>query len=143
MTKSEDIGFQIKLINDLLTKKANQNLEKYGLTISQFQVLHFLHQRKRLKTSPKDLEVFFEVSSPTMSGILKRLETKGFVTTEFDNKDRRVKHVYLTTKERRLFYYMKSSRKDTENVITRGITEAEQEQLKSLLGRVYDNINSF
>ncbi|ULQ58722.1 MarR family transcriptional regulator [Brucepastera parasyntrophica] len=142
MKHFDDIGFQIKRISDSMSKKANHDLEKFGITFSQFQILFFLHQRKRIKTSQKDLENHFEVSSPTISGILKRLESKGFITTEFDDQDKRVKHIYLTQKERKLFYQMKSSRGDMEKTLTRNFTEPEVWELKALLEKVYENVNS-
>ena len=53
MAKIVDIGFRIKKINDLLCKKADETMQKMGVTFSQHHALVYLHQKENQTTTLK------------------------------------------------------------------------------------------
>lgn len=48
--------------------------------------MSFIYRKENFTTTQKDLEIFLDVSHPTINGILKRLEEKKFITTEMTKK---------------------------------------------------------
>lgn len=140
MCPSDDIGFLLKLINECIEKNANQALKPFDLTLSQARILFYLHDHQDATTSQKDLEEFFEVSHPTIIGILNRLEGKGFIRSEHCSKDKRVKSIFLTDKGGKVFCSMDHFRKNNEENMLQDLTDNQIKELKSLLKIVYKNI---
>lgn len=86
-------GFLIKQINDILEKKGNQEMEMFGITMSQHSVLMFLDI-----LDFKELERKLHVAQSATARIVKRLEQKDLVEVVMNLQDRRAKQVRLTKK---------------------------------------------
>jgi len=140
MCQSDDIGFFIKLIHECIEKKANHTLKAFDLTLSQARILFYLHDHQDAQTSQKDLEDFFEVTHPTIIGILNRLERKGFIRSESNSKDKRVKNIFLTDQGGQIFCSMDHFRETTEENMLRDLTNDQIKELQSTLKTVYKNI---
>lgn len=136
----EDIGFIARLIHDYIDREINNQMKPYDITMSQSKILMFLRSRIGRKTTQKEIEDFLGVSHPTTVGLLKRLETKGFIYTETDPEDHRMKLVVLTEKDQELGRRMYECRLRTDKSLTAGMTEEEVQELKRLMGKVRDNI---
>lgn len=135
-----DIGYLLKVIQENTERHANQLFKPVDLTSSQVRVLKYLRGRGGERTTQRELQQYLKVSHPTVVGIVQRLESKGFVRTEFDGEDKRNKYLYLTEKEAELFEQMKSSHENLEHLLTRGMTKEQIEHLKELLTIVYENV---
>ena len=140
MCPSDDIGFLLKLINECIEKNANQALKPFDLTLSQARILFYLHDHPETLTSQKDLEDFFEVTHPTIIGILNRLEGKGFIWSEHSSTDKRVKNIFLTDKGDNVFVSMDHFRKTNEENMLQDLTDKQIKEFKTLLKIVYKNI---
>ena len=92
----DSLGLLIKQINESLQKDANKKLEKQNLTLTQVGLITELGQKSNATATMKELEALLSVSQPTVVGIVKRLEQKGFVECFESPEDRRVKIVRLT-----------------------------------------------
>ena len=68
----KDVGYFIKNINDRLKVRADADLKSYNLTLAQSRVLAFLNNQGGSATQ-KEIEVFLEVSHPTVVGIVSRM----------------------------------------------------------------------
>lgn len=123
-----------------MAKIANQKLQPLGLTLSQSRFLDFLRNRKGEETSQRDFELHFEVSHPTATGIIKRLEEKGLIVTKSDENDRRKKLIELTPAETACYNKVREYRKEIEQVLTRDISDTEMNELRRLLNKLYHNI---
>ena len=82
----QDLGFYLKRISETLEKLNAAELRENGLTKTQSRVLDFLESRPGKTATQRDMEIFFAVSHPTVTGIVKRMEARGLVSTE--TKDR-------------------------------------------------------
>ncbi|HAM31832.1 MAG TPA: MarR family transcriptional regulator [Erysipelotrichaceae bacterium] len=91
-------GFLIKQINDILEKKGNQEMEMFGITMSQHSVLMFLDSTPDHVLDFKELERKLHVAQSATAGIVKRLEQKDLVEVVMNLQDRRAKQVRLTKK---------------------------------------------
>ena len=92
------IGAKLRTLSAAFAQEANRRTAEVGLTGSQaFFVGYLIHHRDQ-PVYPRDLEREFEFSHPTVSGILSRLEKKGFVTFRAGETDRRRKQILVTEK---------------------------------------------
>ena len=118
------------------------DLEDMELTSSQGLVLGFLARRREQTVSPGDIGKHFGLSHPTVTGILQRLEAKGFVAYAPDPADRRKKRVFATERALDCFARIQERFLETEARLTAGMTETEQAQLLALLDRVIENMGA-
>lgn len=135
-----DIGFLLKVIQENTERHANRIFKPVDLTSSQVRVLKFLRESGRESASQKEIEEYLHVSHPTVVGIVQRLEHKGFVRSEFNGQDKRQKYVYRTEREEELFRQMHNSHRELENLLTKGMSEEQIQDLRELLKIVYDNV---
>ena len=118
-----------------------ENLEKMDLTASQGRLMAFLFHRGDRPTYAKDIETVFRLTHPTVSGLLSRLEQKGFIALETDPKDRRSKRIVLLEKGRACQERMHQQIMENEERIVRGFTPEEREQFLTLLRRAIENVH--
>ena len=77
--ESKDCGILLKQINDHIAQRANHALRENDLTLSQLRYLEYLDGKADVPF--KELERHFQVSKPTVAGILARLAGKGLIDT--------------------------------------------------------------
>lgn len=135
----KDIGYFIKNINDKLKVKADADMKRYGLTLSQSRVLAFLHENGGIATQ-KEIEVFLKVSHPTVVGIVSRMEQNGYVVCRIGENDKRNKMVELTRKAEELGADMENSILDNEKMLLSSLSEADVEHLREMLLVMYNNL---
>ena len=75
----ENLEFYFKRINDALISYVNNELKDLELTFSQMEVLQFLCERKNQEIYQKDIERHFNLTHPTVIGILRRLQSKDLI----------------------------------------------------------------
>ena len=114
-------------------------LEKMELTASQGHIMGFLAHRDA-PPCPRDIEQEFNLSHPTVSGLLSRLEKKGFIEFRPDEKDRRCKRIYVLEKGLELDETMRQTILKTEAQMVEGFSEEEKAQFSALLNRAIDNL---
>ena len=114
-------------------------LEKMELTAAQGRIMGYLAHCKE-PPCPRDLETEFQLSHPTVSGILSRLEQKGFIELRTDPDDRRCKRIYVLPKGKECHALMHETIQETERRIVDGFTPEEQEQFADLLQRAITNM---
>ena len=136
----DNIGFLIKLINEVLERKMNHDLESFRLTGSQLNVLTYLMVQGEEKTTIRDIQHRLDISHPTAAGLVKRLEQKGFVQTYIDPSDRRARIVRIEPSAQSAFNENTNSAVEMDDVLMKGLSPEERDQLHDLLLRVYANI---
>ncbi|WP_445593780.1 MarR family winged helix-turn-helix transcriptional regulator [Bacillus velezensis] len=91
---------QINQCARLITKKANERLEPFGLYSSQWSILYCLKTIGPM--TQKEIWSYLNVEAPTVTRTIKRLEENGWIQRE-QGEDKREKLVVLT-KEAELKY---------------------------------------
>lgn len=114
-------------------------LEKMELTAAQGHIMGYLAHVKA-PPCPRDIENEFHLSHPTVSGLLSRLEQKGFISLQTDPEDRRVKRIYILPKGQECHDRMHRVIQENESRMVEGFTEAEREQFAALLTRAIRNM---
>jgi len=134
-------GHLIRILHWCCDQEMTENLEKMDLTASQGQLLTFVFHRGDRPTYAKDIEMSLRLSHPTVSGLLSRLEQKGFLTLETDPKDRRSKRIVLLEKGKTCQARMRQLLAEHEARLVRGFTPEEREQFQDLLQRAIQNLH--
>lgn len=134
------IGFVVKQINNLYEKDLNEKLKKLGVTSSQCAVLNYLFHTNKDEVNQRDVERALSLKNPTVTGILKRLDEKGFVLCVPNAKDKRRKNIYLTEKAYDIQRRMEFDRRKLDKQLTRGMTKREIASLARGLRKVLHNI---
>lgn len=135
----KDVGYLIKNIHEKLKVKADADLKRYNLTLTQSRVLAFLNSQGG-QTTQKEIEVFLEVSHPTVVGIISRMEQNGYVTSWIDENDKRNKNVKLTKQAEALGMDMEQNIHDTEKKILASLSEEDVAHLREMLLVIYKNL---
>lgn len=140
MQRIFDCGFLIKQIHDCIARYADNDLRNSGLTLMQNRVILSLHMSSNNTKSLKELEKEFNVSQPTMAGIIRRLCNKGYVITFGDALDKRIKHVQLTSSGIDCYNDAQKHIDKMEAKLLSNLSEEEQIQLRQLLLKVLNTI---
>ena len=140
MRERRTIGFLFKQINNVYEKEFNNRLRKLGITSSQCEVLDFLLQSSKDQVTQRDIERALNLKNPTVTGLLKRLDEKGFILSVPSGKDKRCKNIYLTEKAYDIQRRMEMERKKLDKMLTLGMTKKEIDALYKMLNRVLYNI---
>lgn len=141
MQKRRTIGFLFKQINNVYEKEFNNRLRKLGITSSQCAVLDYLFTSGKEEITQRDIEKALSLKNPTVTGLLKRLDEKGFILAVPSNKDRRCNNIYLTEKAFDIQKRMENDRKKLDKMLTLGMNKKEVEALEKMLDRVLYNID--
>lgn len=118
----------------------NEGLKKYDLTKSQRDVLGYLHFTDKEVVIQKDIEEHFHISNPTVTGILNRLEQKGFIERKHDPKDKRVRTIVLTQKEQDLHEDTENQIRIMESKFSDALGEEKRKQLLEILKELAQNL---
>ena len=143
MHTERPLGGYLRAISNALSQDMQQQTEQLELTSSQGMFLHHIWKRKQidgLDTYPKDLEEFFYIKHPTVSGILQRMEAAGFVSLKASQSDKRCKAIHLTQKALDAHAQIEAHIQASEERLTRGMSEQERQLLRQLLKRSADNL---
>lgn len=141
MCENEDIGFYVKLISKKMDQHMNEGLKKYDLTKTQQDVLGYLHHTDKKVVIQKDIEEHFHISNPTVTGILNRLEQKGFIERKNDVSDKRVRTIVLTQKEQLLHNDIENQIRSMESKFDSVLGDEKKEELLEILKLVAQNID--
>ena len=88
----------------------------------------------------RDVEEVFQLSHPTVSGLLSRLEKKQFLELRTDKADRRVKRIYILPKGRDFLDRIRQVIDANEERLIRGFSEEEAARFASYLNRAIQNM---
>lgn len=118
----------------------NQRLMELDLTTAQGHTIGYVTHAKEPPCA-RDIETAFGLSHATVSGILSRLEAKGFIEQRPDPDDRRIKRIYLMEKGHACSQAIACHIRETERSMAAGFSDSELAQFRGFLSRAIDNLN--
>ena len=144
MPLNEKIGFQIYMLNCAMKARKNRDFEDLDLTSSQADVLNFVwhNEKKGQPIQQVDIERRFSLSNPTVTGLIQRLEAKGFVTRAVSEKDKRCKYLYTTELTTKIYAFAEQKRIEMQSLLMQDFSEEEKEEFSRLLGKALNKIRS-
>ncbi len=132
-------GHLIRILHWCTDQAMTAALEKMELTAAQGHIMGFL-SRQPQPPCPRDVEEEFHLSHPTVSGILSRLEQKGFIQLQTDPNDRRCKRIYIQPKGQECHLTMHQTIQTNESRLVQGFTPEEKELFADFLQRAIANM---
>lgn len=132
-------GHLIRVLGNCTQQTMTAALASMELTSTQGRIMGFITHRQSPPCS-RDIEEAFQLSHPTVSGILSRLEQKGFIEFRPDETDRRCKRIHPLAKGLALQETMHQIIAANEEKLVEGFTEAEKQLFSQLLTRAIDNM---
>lgn len=137
--REKHYGPKLRMLFSMIDQQINASLEDMELTCSQGHVMGFVMYQKEMPC-PRDVEEAFGLSHPTVSGLLSRLEKKGFVQLIPDAHDRRCKRIRVLPKGIECMDRLHTCIRATEENLVAGFTPEERELLFQLLDRAICNL---
>ncbi|MGN0145261.1 MAG: MarR family winged helix-turn-helix transcriptional regulator [Clostridium sp.] len=128
-------------IRNVFKKIGNKNLKELNLTSSQMNVLLYIFNNLDSEINQKDIEKNLYLKNSTVTDILNRLESKGFVSRTASEKDGRYKKIILADKGEDVREIIIHKALIFEKYFTKGMSKGEAEMLFELLEKVLKNIS--
>jgi DNA-binding MarR family transcriptional regulator len=93
-----DILVKIRKIIRSINLESKRIEKKYGISIPQLMCLQFLSKQEDYQSTASRLKDYLMLNASTVTGILKRLESRGLIAKLPNAKDRRATLIALTAK---------------------------------------------
>lgn len=135
---SKKIGFLIKQVFYLHEQQLNNCFKEFGLTASQTFTLIFLFKSREqgLTINQKDIEKELDISNPTVTGILNRLEAKGLIERVPCRHDARAKNIEVTSKALELDKQLRAAFGQADEKLVSSLSKEEVDNLHEYLIRI-------
>ena len=122
LTESIRFGFLIHDVSRLRRIVIDRALKPVGITRSQWWVLSFLGRRDGMTQTA--LAADLDLTKVAIGGLLDRMESSAFVERRPDQRDGRIKRVYLTPVGTRFLGTIRANIQEVEREILADIDEA-------------------
>lgn len=132
------IGFLIKQVYFMNQAQLNTMFAQFDLTASQTFTLIYLfraHEQGRV-INQREIERDMDISNPTVTGILNRLEHKGLIERKTSTKDARIKYIEVTDKALELDKVLKRKFSENEKQLVSNLTKEDVQQLARILEKI-------
>ena len=136
---SPHYGHLLRHLHSCTDQAMSNALASMELTAAQGHIMGFITHREQPPCS-RDIEEAFHLSHPTVSGLLSRLEKKGFIEFRTDENDRRCKRIFILPKGMELEETMHATILSIEARLVQDFTDEEKEQFRQLLLRAIGNM---
>lgn len=135
---NKKIGFLIKQVHNLQEQRLNKKFERFGLTGAQtFTLVNLFKARERNeKLNQKDLERILDISNPTVTGILNRLEAKNLIKRVPCKHDARIKYIEVTKKAIELDKEIRKTFEESEYELVSSLSLEEIDRLSQYLVKI-------
>jgi DNA-binding MarR family transcriptional regulator len=133
-----NLGFLLGDVARLTRTAFDRRVASLDLTRSQWWVLAYVYRDQGLTQS--ELAYHLDVGKVALGNLIDRLEVKGWVERRPDQKDRRIKRIYLTAKAAPVLESMRVPAQEIYDMIVSGLTKKQQESLVDTLLVVRKNL---
>jgi MarR family transcriptional regulator, organic hydroperoxide resistance regulator len=134
-----NMGYRIKLLSQLLSRRFQERLEPFGLTPFHWLVLCCLWQEDGLPTSSIGEQL--QQVGGTLTGVLDRMEERGLVYRERDRRDRRIWRIWLTDAGKELQDILPPIAVELREQALKGFSEDERERMSQLIDLAISNLS--
>jgi DNA-binding MarR family transcriptional regulator len=135
---SERLPYLINRVGAALVGFASPGLKRRHLTIPLWRVLSMLAYRSEMRQV--DLAGATSLDAPTVSRLVSHAARRGLVTRARSDTSNREVSVRITRAGKEMVEQIVPQMRADENVVLAGLSRAELAALKTILRRMYDNI---
>jgi len=132
-----------KHIDNSLGMNFNIEMKELDLTKTQTDLIRFINDNPGKKITQKDIEEGLKLKNPTITGVINRMEEKGFVTRRIDENNKKYRIIELTTKAHEVLREIKSKAITIEKRMSAGMTMDEKIEFNRLMDLVLKNLEQF
>ena len=120
----------LRYVYNQMERCRNADFDALGITSSQASVMMFLFKNRKHEVTQQSVQAALLLSHPTITGLMKRLEAKGFITRKNSPADFRCKYVKLT----------KTNMKRMQDRALVGLSQEELDNLEKSLCVIAENL---
>tara|TARA_B110000503_G_scaffold10196_4_gene13802 strand:- start:61 stop:546 length:486 start_codon:yes stop_codon:yes gene_type:complete len=128
--KYSEIMSSVRKIVRAVNLESKKVEKTFGISIPQLLTLKFLNEEVGYKSSMKAIKEMLSLNASTVTGIVARLEQKGFVARLPDPKDKRSTPIVLTSKGSGLLINTKES---LHEKISKSLDKISEEEYQDIL----------
>lgn len=142
MDRREHIGFELRLIQNLICESMKESHELDGVCVTQLQhwIIRYLDDHQDREVYQRDLEVAFHTSRATISNTLQVMERNGLIVRTAVTKDARLKSLKLTQKAVDFTRRVAQNVEEMERKLRKGMTDEEFAVFMETLRRIRRNL---
>lgn len=129
--------FALYAATNAITRAYRSRLSQVGLTYPQYLVLMVLWESNGITV--KGISDLLQIDSSTITPLLKRLESAGFVSRQRSDSDERIVNIFLTDTGRNIQATVANMQKGV--ACQTGLPATQFIELRSTLHQLVDNIN--
>ncbi len=134
-----EILINIRKILRSLNLESKKIQKEYGVSIPQLMCLDFLGDKENYRSTQGSIARYLNLNSSTMSGIIDRLEIKGFVARLPNPDDKRTVFISLTSKGAKL---LDASPQLLHHQLSKKLEKLPKEQIKQINDALYILVQS-
>ena len=127
----------------MFEQQINENMISVNVTRSQMEVLVYTYIKNKngIEVNQVDLEKDLNLKNPTVTGLISRLEKKGYMKREKSSKGPNYKSVLITDEGIRIIEEGKRITDNVEKEMFSVLDKDEKKELTRLLQKVIDSRN--
>lgn len=134
------LGFLVADIARLLRRSMDRRLQSLGLTQAQWRAI--VHLSRSEGMTQAQLADSLEIQPITLTRLIDRMESAGWVERRTHPLDRRAVQLYLTSQSQPILEEMHARAADTLSEATHGVSPRAQRQLIATLEQIKNNLGS-
>ena len=115
-----------------------RHLSNSSLSLSEMHMLESISKKKNEGVTVTDIAQDLDITLPSVTAMVKRLEKKGYITKAKSNEDARRVQIVLTNEGRRAEIAHRYYHRRMVRAITRDMNEQEKAAVLSGLGKMID-----
>lgn len=144
MQREKHIGFEIKVLSNLIKRYINDHVSKAGIEgLSGIQVMiiqYLANETQNRDIYQRDIETKFNIRRSTVTGILQTMERNTLIIRESVAHDARLKRIRLTPLALHVDKIFKQTIINVEEQLRSGLSEEELHNFFATLKKIKKNI---
>ena len=134
-----NLGRCISILDRLMKMYYDRGLADFEIGWGQQFYVEYIYDHPG--ATAQEMVECIRVDKATLTKTIKKLDEIGYIETVGDDKDRRVKHLYLTEKAVPAVHRIKAIHDSFYSTLHSGISEPELQQTEAVLEQMMENIN--
>ena len=139
MDSFSNIGRYISILDRLMRMYYDRGLSDFEIGWGQQFYVEYLYDHPG--ASPQEMTEYIRVDRATLTKTIRKLTGVGYIRVVGDEKDRRVKHLYLTEKAVPAAKQIKKIHAEFYESLGSGLSGEELERTEHILRQMAENIN--
>jgi len=139
--RGRSLGKTIHHISRGIHWMVKHQLDEYGVGSGQHFFLFLVDQQPGITQNEVSRKT--DIDKATAAKGICRLEERGYIRRVPDQKDRRVRHLYLTERGKEIIPTIRNSFRKVTEICSAELTSGEQEQLFLLLHKVDHSLSTY